>query len=370
RELAEKLQPNMDAVKAKYKLSESGAAGAKSLIELIKALDSNPSAAPATIPAGAVGILVNMAIGSPAICAYRLFNSNEVIARELAKKIFVSLFNKAESSAVLDLLYGSKGDDSYYENVFRYCVDGNLQAMLDEYAHILGEQGETLADAMNDAFSDTASLQVDTLESFTGAEKEKPRLRTHFAVGYFNARVSNENVQRTEKIRKAFNSPFRPFVLSTTSIGQEGLDFHFYCRKVMHWNLPSNPIDLEQREGRINRYKCLAVRQNIAYKYSSEKTWDAMFEKAAQTEKGDLPDLVPYWCLTDGEAAPVKIERIVPMYPLSQDHLRYNRLIKILSLYRLTLGQPRQEELIEIISREIAGQIDNQLFINLSPFYK
>jgi len=370
RELAEKLQPKLDAVKAKYKLSESGAAGAKSLIELIKALDSNPSAAPVTIPAGAVGIFVNMAIGSPAICAYRLFNSNEVIARELAKKIFVSLFNKAESSAVLDLLYGSKGDDSYYENVFRYCVDGNLQAMLDEYAHILGEQGETLADAMNDAFSDTASLQVDTLESFTGAEKEKPRLRTHFAVGYFNARVSNENVQRTEKIRKAFNSPFRPFVLSTTSIGQEGLDFHFYCRKVMHWNLPSNPIDLEQREGRINRYKCLAVRQNIAHKYSSEKTWDAMFEKAAQTEKGDLPDLVPYWCLTDGEAAPVKIERIVPMYPLSQDHLRYNRLIKILSLYRLTLGQPRQEELIEIISREIAGQIDNQLFINLSPFYK
>lgn len=67
--------------------------------------------------------------------------------------------------------------------------------------------------------------------------------------------------------------------------------------------------------------------------------------------------------MTDGEAAPVKIERIVPMYPLSQDRLRYNRLIKILSLYRLTLGQPRQEELIEIISREIAGQIDNQQLV-------
>lgn len=63
-----------------------------------------------------------MAIGSPAICAYRLFNSNEVIPRELSKKVFVSLFNKAESSAVLDLLYGRKGGDSYYENVFRYCV--------------------------------------------------------------------------------------------------------------------------------------------------------------------------------------------------------------------------------------------------------
>lgn len=58
------------------------------------------------------------------------------------------------------------------------------------------------------------------------------------------------------------------------------------------------------------------------------------------------------------------------MYPLSQDCLRYNRLIKVLSLYRLTLGQPRQEELIEIINREIAGQIDSQLFMNLSPYYK
>lgn len=118
-----------------------------------------------------------------------------MITRGLAKKVFVSLFNKGESSAVLDLLYGSKGDDSYYENVFRYFVDDNLQAMRDEYAHILGEHGEVLADAMIDAFSDTASLQADTLESFTGVEKEKPRLRTHFAVGYFNARVSNENVQ-------------------------------------------------------------------------------------------------------------------------------------------------------------------------------
>lgn len=370
KELSEKLQPRVAAIKEQYKITESRAAGAKSLIELIKVLDNRISEIPSTIPAGAVGILVNMAIGSPAICAYRLLDYKEAAARELAKEVFVSMFNKAESSAVIDLMYEGKTEDSYYENVFRYCVDGNLQAVLDEYAHILGEAGDDLAKEMIEAFLDTSSLQIDTLESLTGMEKEKPRLRTHFAVGYFNARVSNENMQRTEKIRKAFNSPFRPFVLSTTSIGQEGLDFHCYCRKVMHWNLPSNPIDLEQREGRVNRYKCLAVRQNIAYKYASEKTWDSMFEKAAQTEKGDFPDLVPYWCLTDGDSAPVKIERIVPMYPLSQDRLRYNRLIKILSLYRLTLGQPRQEELIEIINREVAGQIDDRLFMNLSPFYK
>jgi len=382
RDLLVELQPLIDRVKEKYNLSESRTAGAKAMIELIKALDKDPTAKPTTIPAGAANYLISMAIGSPAICAYRLFEPNEVRqeeylnenaiewAKELAKKVFVSMFNKAESSAIIDLLYESKSDDSYYENIFHYCVDGNLQAMLDEYAHILGEAGEALLKSMIEGVTDTASLQMDTLEHFTGADKEKARMRTHFAVGYFNARVSSENVQRTESIRKSFNSPFRPFVLSTTSIGQEGLDFHFYCRKIMHWNLPSNPIDLEQREGRINRFKCLAVRQNIAYKYKDEKSWDAMFEKAVELEKGKHPDLVPYWCLTDGDTGNVKIERIVPMYPLSQDRLRYNRLIKVLSLYRLTLGQPRQEELIELLNREISEQVDSRLFMNLSPFYK
>ena len=369
KELAEKIQPKVEAVRKKYELKDSSTAGAKSMLELIKALDNLSDARPTAIPVDAVEHLVNMAIGSPANCAYRLFKNTE-FAEALAKEVFVSLFNKAESSAVLDLQYGMKSADAYYENVLKYCVDGNLQAMLDEYAHVIGESGEELLNTMKDAFIDTASLQLDTLEHFTDEDKEKARMRTHFAVGYFNARLTNENVQRTEKIRQAFNSPFRPFVLSTTSIGQEGLDFHFYCRKIMHWNLPSNPIDLEQREGRINRYKCHAVRQNLAYRYSDEKSWDAMFEKAAEVEKGEHPDLVPYWSLTDGENLKVKIERIVPMYPMSQDRLKYNRLIKVLSLYRLTLGQPRQEELLETINRETAGEIDNRLFMNLSPYYR
>ena len=59
-------------------------------------------------------------------------------------------------------------------------------------------------------------------------------------------------------------------------------------------------------------------------------------------------DLIPYWGLKESDDM-VKIERIVPMYPFSKDELRYDRLIKILSLYRLTLGQARQEELIESI---------------------
>ena len=67
----------------------------------------------------------------------------------------------------------------------------------------------------------------------------------------------------------------------------------------------------------------------------------------------------------------VKIERIVPMYPFSRDGLAYERLIKILSLFRLTLGQARQEELLEYIFKK-CEDVDGmkKLFINLSPYYK
>jgi hypothetical protein len=43
------------------------------------------------------------------------------------------------------------------------------------------------------------------------------------------------------------------------SVGQEGLDIHHYCHAITHWNLPANPVDLEQREGRIHSYKAHAV---------------------------------------------------------------------------------------------------------------
>ena len=42
----------------------------------------------------------------------------------------------------------------------------------------------------------------------------------------------NESTNRTESIRTAFNSPFWPFVLASTSIGQEGLDFYYYCKRI------------------------------------------------------------------------------------------------------------------------------------------
>lgn len=65
----------------------------------------------------------------------------------------------------------------------------------------------------------------------------------------------------TPEIRGKFNSPFLPFVLMTTSIGAEGLDFHLYCNRLAHYTAPNSVVEMEQKNGRIDRRNSLAVRR-------------------------------------------------------------------------------------------------------------
>ncbi len=348
---------------------------ARHILAIMKMLDDcyeNEGAVQVRIPANAIEVLTNISIASPAVCAYRQ-SCNQEDASKAAKAI-VSIFNKPESAAVIDLLYNKKGDDDYYESVLEYCVKGNLQSVLDEYAHMLNS--DKIGKALDEAILGTSVLKVDTKESI-GNEGKKVAMRTHFAIPFVDKTLTDKTVARTSNIRNAFNSPFRPFILSSTSIGQEGLDFHWYARKIVHWNLPSNPVDLEQREGRINRYKCLAVRRNVAKLYSDVFSWGEMFSKAKAELKGTDSEMVPYWCLPVGKLSDEQkesleyIERIVPLYPLSRDRYRYERLVKVLSLYRMTLGQPRQEELLELLKdmKLDEKQLD-ELTIDLCPFNK
>src|SRR3954464_258263 len=127
--------------------------------------------------------------------------------------------------------------------------------------------------------------EVVTDASNGGIRLEGHRMRGHFALRFGEERSDDgREITRAGQVREAFNSPFRPFVLATTSVGQEGLDFHTYCHAVVHWNLPSNPVDLEQREGRVHRYKGHAVRKNLAQKYglsevkhTSGDPWEQLF---------------------------------------------------------------------------------------------
>ena len=160
-----------------------------------------------------------------------------------------------------------------------YAGDAHLQAVLDEYMYLLrqrgpGGHGREGARQIGDVWKLSRGSPRTNRAKGHGNEvhiDENAEVHsTHFALAFGedisrDAGPDGEDAKmRKSVVREAFNSPFWPFVLATTSVGQEGLDFHLYCRDVLHWNLPSNPVDLEQREGRINRRDCLAVRESIA----------------------------------------------------------------------------------------------------------
>ncbi len=201
-------------------------------------------------------------------------------------------------------------------------------------------------------------------------------MRCHFALRFGEERADDGRVvTRTEQVRQSFNSPFWPFVLATTSVGQEGLDFHTYCHAVVHWNLPANPVDLEQREGRVHRYKGHAVRKNLARTYAPDlphtpaDPWAVIFEMAARNRSPGQNDLIPYWIYTVPGGA--VIERHVPALPLSRDRERMSVLRRSLAAYRMVFGQTRQEDLLAyLLARLPEDEVQHwsdRLRINLEP---
>lgn len=59
-------------------------------------------------------------------------------------------------------------------------------------------------------------------------------------------------------------------------------------------------------------------------------------------------EIVPYWVFeTPGG---VRVERRVPLLPMSRETGQLERLKKQLAVYRLAFGQPRQEDLLAFLS--------------------
>ena len=196
------------------------------------------------------------------------------------------------------------------------CGWGNLQAPLDEYVHhlVVSEGIQVLDDErllrLARTAADAIAMRVSQYEAFDPTAPQQPILfPSRFALRYGGRRVTQENVR--QPVRQAFNSPFWPFVLASTSVGQEGIDLHWWCHAVVHWNTPANPVDFEQREGRVNRYGGHAVRLNIAARHGPEilasgapNPWRAAYT-VATAERERCGDFAPHWVYP----GPAKIER-------------------------------------------------------------
>ena len=358
-------------------------------------------------PDDLVEVLAELTVGGPAQCALRMISSvtglpiddsHTLVNAAWVGAAFRSFFNAPEVTAVI---VGGNAEESdtdeggglYWRDVLRHSIDGNLQAVLDEHGHVLRdwlgylrlteddrrlEAADEIADKVAEALElRTSSYRVDIPSRQRNGhdiEFHPHRMRTRFAVAFGHQTLDEGGEVRIESVSRAFNSPFWPFVLTSTSVGQEGLDFHLWCHAVVHWNLPANPVDLEQREGRVHRYKGHAVRRNIAATLGPDllaggmaagvDPWNELFDMAAAKRPAGDGEMVPYWVFHEG---PAKIERHVPVMPFSREAAALPKLRKTLAAYRLAFGQPRQEELVEFLGANLSDEELGRLRIDLSP---
>ncbi|MCY3586971.1 MAG: helicase-related protein [Acidimicrobiaceae bacterium] len=436
------------------------------------------------MPSDLLEVLTDVAIGSPGVCSLRALAT--VLSRAIddpatlgaaayVANSFRHFFNTPEASALVELAATTRssraliGAVPYWRQAITHCVGGNLQAVLDEHAHVVRDwRGHTVpqspAPAAGGYFSGselnwaghtaagqdfgwggelcrtcarrtdrseavandngsgercpnvavcetaatlgealglhTASVDVDmpvkrrsgevdfsgSADAPKSSKRRSARKMRHRMAAAYGTQRSDQGEQRAEHVSVAFNSPFWPFVLTSTSVGQEGLDFHLWCHAVVHWNLPSNPVDLEQREGRVHRYKNHAVRRNLAAALGAQalreaKPTDDVWNKLFELGRDEDNEMVPCWVypgdLPGKESgnlpAFANIERLVPLLPFSREVSQLAELRKKLGAYRLAIGQPRQEELLEHLSgsgaldrEDLRGELET-IRINLTP---
>lgn len=330
------------------------------------------------VPEDLEDVLVLTALAGPPNCLLRALGrhfpdaatSDLVWSAVEASTGMMSLFNSWEATRIIDA-YEVEGD--FWLKAIHYCAEGHLQAVLDEYVAALVEwrgfnREADRAKALNETVQDLVSVlsmrtSVYGVLAPDGQSVTTETMRGRFAIRFGNGVSEEQSEQRAEAVSLAFNSPFWPFVLTTTSIGQEGLDFHLYCHAVSHWNLPSNPVDLEQREGRVHRYKGHAVRKNVAAVVGRPtgkgEPWAELFARADEMTAQDRDtQIVPYWVFPSDELddpSMARIERHLPVTPYSREASRLDPLMASLAYYRLAFGQPRQEELV----RHVLGRIED-----------
>jgi hypothetical protein len=255
----------------------------------------------------------------------------------------------------------TRGGQSYTDAIPEAVVAGNLESVLDEHLWIASKlNADAIRDFPRDLCKTLGLIEGRHRVYEPGSKDESFSLRHHVAMPFADAKVESpltgaETRLRTDDLRQAFNSPFWPHVLATTSLGQEGLDFHVWCRQVLHWDLCSSPLGLEQREGRVQRFGGLSVRRALVDTFRQEaqsvaglgsSPWVGLANQAEQRFCIDASGRTPWWSCP-GE----KVDRLFVVLSNSRQMNRFNQLSRQRWEYRLALGQPHQQDFIESVSR-------------------
>lgn len=300
--------------------------------------------------------------------------------REAILAIYRMFLTKEAGNIIIN-----ESGDRYIDKIHNYCASGCFRAVLDEYIFMIRE-AERVSENVSLPYLGKVLgeelIKVQQHQHSIIKTKDNISIRTGFAIGHYKGSAENmSDAKSLSNKLSAFNSPFRPFVFVTTSVGQEGFDFHRYCRNIVHWSLIYDPVKFEQREGRINRYHGHIIRLNIAKDYNGDlnysyKDWNAMFSHALKSEDGMSPDWI-YPEISSKQENYCTLTRKAYYNPMSRECEGYKKLKETRACYRALLGQTdiedfAEERLMNILNgmdEEEKKQILDEIIININPFY-
>jgi hypothetical protein len=194
------------------------------------------------------------------------------------------------------------------EFLLRYLADVPLEES-GRWADYLAARYTRLLEGHRVSLCDRVTAYLETLA--------RARRNQSLLAGYHSAAENRNVVQlvqggtaNRDRYFLGFNTPYRPEILVSTSVGQEGIDLHRECRHVIHHDLCWNPASIEQRTGRVDRIGSKVERERAA---------------------------------AGGEAGPT-LEVAVPYLAATYDERMFEELHRRAQLFEVTMGGDVQVE--------------------------
>jgi hypothetical protein len=147
------------------------------------------------------------------------------------------------------------------EFLLRYLADVE-EERAERWADYLSERYSKPLDGHHESLRDRVHAYLETLVR----AKKNQALLSGYRAGAENRNVVQlvkGDTQNRDRYFLGFNTPYRPEILVSTSVGQEGIDLHRECRHVLHHDLCWNPATIEQRTGRVDRIGSKVERERM-----------------------------------------------------------------------------------------------------------
>jgi hypothetical protein len=187
-------------------------------------------------------------------------------------------------------------------------------------ADVEKDQAERWADYLSERYVKPLGGHLESLRDRVHAYLETlvRARKNHALLSGYHAGAENRNVvqlvkgdtHNRDRYFLGFNTPYRPEILVSTSVGQEGIDLHRECRHVLHHDLCWNPAMIEQRTGRVDRIGSKVERERMG------------------AQEGEGPTL----------------EIAVPYLAATYDERMFEELYRRAQLFEVTLGGEMQVE--------------------------